>query len=155
MIAQKIIITTEAVDLDIKGITLLSIREYESCKDKIKPTSCSWWLRSPGRYADTVVAINGAGGVLRTGYNVSRTEGLRPALKIDLESSNLRIRDKIEWANYRWTIISDSLMLCDEIIAEHPFREDWEADDANDYEKSDIKQWLENWLAKQMESDNE
>lgn len=48
-------------------------------------------------------------------------------------------------AGYTWTVISDKYILCDRIVEKTPFRQDWEAPDANVYEKSDIKRWLENW----------
>ena len=44
-----------------------------------------------------------------------------------------------------WTMIGDSLALCDDVVGSCAFRKNWKAQDANIYEKSDIKKWLENW----------
>ena len=51
----------------------------------------------------------------------------------------------IEFGGYTFTIISDKYALCDEAIAKMAFREDCEADDANVYESSDIRTYLEEW----------
>ena len=73
---------------------------------------------------------------------------VRPALRIlNLASYNLHAKDTIRLAGKRWTVISDDLILCDEIVGNCAFRDDYEAPDANDYEKSDVKKWLENWAA--------
>ena len=45
-------------ELGIEEITLLSVREYITCKDNIKPISWSWWLRSPG-ISSSVACIKG------------------------------------------------------------------------------------------------
>lgn len=74
------------------------------------------------------------------------TFGVRPALQIpDLESFNLRIGDRFILVGEQWVVISKDKALCDRIIGKMPFREDWKAPDANDYEKSDVKIWLEKW----------
>lgn len=110
---------TEHIDVDVmvEGITLLSVEEYEKYTRDI-----------PG---DAV-------------YNY--LFGVRPALKINLDSSNLKIGDKILFQQYRWTVISSDYILCDEVVIQMPFRGDLEADDANDWEASDVKKRLEEWF---------
>ena len=50
-----------------------------------------------------------------------------------------------ELAGHTWTVIADDLVLCDDIVGYACFRKDHNAKDANDYEASDVKKWLENW----------
>ena len=147
MKAQKLIITEKEIDIDIEDITLLSIEEYEACKDIIPPIYCSWWLRSQSRDNYSASYVSSDGSVDYFGCYVDKDDNaVRPVLIY--KSSNLQNGDKIKFADYRWTVISENMMLCDEVIGHTCFRNDWLADDSNDYEKSDIKVWLEDWLEK-------
>lgn len=145
----KIIETREDLNLDITGITLLSIEEAEEVPENIRDCGYDWWLRSPG-YSGILAACVYGGHVYN--FNVKLEFGVRPALKFNPSSANLQIGDSIKMFGYNWTIITDNLMLCDDIVGKTVFREDWEAKDANDYEASDIKKWLENWYAEQLKS---
>lgn len=147
MKADKRIVTTEEIDVKVTGITLLSKEEYEANKDII-PQSKWWWLRSPG-YARRDAANVDYDGSLNFYYVINVSGCVRPALYIwDPQSSNLKRGDKFDLAGYTWTVLSDDLALCDDIVGSTCFREDWLADDANDYDKSDIKQWLHDWAEK-------
>ena len=141
------IMTKKEIDLVISGITLLSVEEYLQCRNIVPITHCWWWLRSPGLSSSYVADVSIDGSVSYYGYSVYIGYGaVRPGLVFNSKSSNLQIGDKIELANYTWTVINNDMMLCDESIGNTCFRKDWRAYDANDYEKSDIKVWLENWL---------
>lgn len=148
MKAEKIITTTERVDIDIREITLLSKEEYMEDKGDIQTYAGLWWLRSPnegnGAWADLV-------------YNDGYVDGqvvysdcaVRPALRVsNLETSNLQIGDKINLAGRQWTVISENIILCDESIGDCPFRKDWKAEDANVYAASDIKKFVDAWAKK-------
>lgn len=143
-VVKKRIVYTEPVCVLIKGITLLSIEEYEAARDMIPMAKDDWWLRSPGGYDYWTAYVYGNGSVLDYGYGVNNNAlGVRPAL--DLELGDLRIGDTFELAGYMWTVINGNMALCNDIIARHCFREDYEASDVNDYEASDVKKWLEEW----------
>ena len=43
-----------------------------------------WWLRSPGNYDYTAALVHGQFGIYPNGYSVTRSFGVRPALKLDL-----------------------------------------------------------------------
>ena len=148
MNAEKIITTTEPIDIDIQGITLLSVEEVEQLPDEMRTATETWWLRSPGDIDDGAADVFGDDGDVNVyGNYVRNTLGVRPALIIsNLESSNLEEGDKIQYRGYAWTVILGKYALCDSIIAQKQFREDWKADDANDYEKSDVKKYIEDWL---------
>lgn len=148
MKAEKIVTKTEPINVEIGEATLLSIEEYKEAVKNIKYVDNDWWLRSPGKFDKFAPFVSSKHGNVVSGYNdhITSQFGVRPALRIDnLQSLNLKAGDKIILAGHNWTIISDRLALCDEIIGKSAFREDWKEDNANNYERSDIKKWLEHW----------
>lgn len=48
-----------------------------------------WWLRSPGYYSLSAAGVGSDGWVDDDGYSVHRYDGVRPALHLNLSSSNL------------------------------------------------------------------
>lgn len=146
---QVIKITKEIIDLDIMGITLLSRDEYEKYREKIPPVNGIWWLRSPGYGTQNVMLVHFNGNIFDCGCPADYDYTfIRPALKIrGLVSSNIKVRDKFMAGGYMWTVISEGLAVSDDFIGSHCFRENVDADDANDYEVSDIKEYIENWWA--------
>ena len=144
---KKKIDVIKTMNIDIQGITLLSKEEYEAHKDIIPLIKSCWWLRSPGSRIDYATYVDSDGCIDDKGYHVCYVNsfGYRPALLCDIKSTNLEAGDKVEIAGYSWTVLNDNMMLCDESIACNTFRLDWKAEDANVYEASDVKRWLENW----------
>lgn len=135
--------------LKVTGITLLSVEEYEEAKTHIIPIKGWWWLRSPGNHSCLAALVN-RGRVSTFGNRVNSTLGVvRPALLIqNLNSFKLKHGDRIlDYAEHDWTVISDTMALCDDGIGTHCFHGDCEAPDANDYEQSDVKKSLETWAA--------
>lgn len=141
------ITTIKSTDLDFRDITLLTKEEAEALPIDIRKCKCDWWLRSPGGDdgIGAVVVAGGSGEILPNGGIVTISLGVRPALRCNLLPPNLQIGDKVIIFGYVWTVITEHLILCDAIVGESPFRKDWCASDANDYEASDIKKWLEEW----------
>ena len=136
-------------DIDVTGITLLSVGEYVQFRENISNHSW-WWLRSSiYKSSERAACVDICGNIDSDGCCVEyETLFARPALII--KSSHLEIGSKIMVANRLWTVISDRYALCDKGIGWHCFREDWKAKDANDYEASDIKKYIENWWAEQV-----
>ena len=125
----------------IMGITLISREEMKGLPTVAVDVDTDWWLRSPGLDRSYAMFARGR----KDGDTfVDEELGIRPALQYQT-SDHLQIGDKVDVFGYGWTVISDNLMLCDEVIGKMVFREDWEADNANSYESSDIKKWLESW----------
>lgn len=147
MIAEKIIQTTQEVDLDITNVTLLTLEEARQLSRKVRVADGVWWLRSPGYYEYSAAFVHGEDGSVDVlGFNVNEPLGVRPALEIaNLESAKLKIGDRFNLADECWTVINEDKALCDDIVGKTPFREYWRAEDANDYDASDIKKWLEKW----------
>lgn len=147
MKVNQIITTTRERELGIDGITLLSVEEYEACKDIIPRTACTWWLRSPGFISETAAYVYGDGYANSYGAYVNYNYAVRPALEIyDLDSSGLQIGDKFNLFGYNWTVISDVYALCDELLGDLCFRKDSKAEGANLYELSDIRKYINEWL---------
>lgn len=147
----------EEASLDIQGITLLSIEEYEAYRPYIGPAGYTWWLRSTGNYSAYAACVGSRGYVDSYGQVVGYNDiAVRPALQItNLESANIKIGDKFCLFGYKWTVISKELALCDEVVGKHAFREDWQAEGTNDYEKSDVKRFLEEWFDERCKEEDE
>ena len=142
---QKHIMTTQEQDIQINEITLLSKEEYLDAKENIPAIHKRWWLRSPGYYQYYAVYVRGVGSLSRSYVDIG-SACVRPALKIlNDKSSNLNIGDKFNMAGYTWTVILEGTALCDTVVGNTCFRKDWKSDDANKYDASDIKKWLESW----------
>jgi len=144
---EKVITTMQDMDVDISEVTLLSRDEYENYMDNISKIDQWWWLRSPGSLHDYASYVDPDGSVLYDG--VDYVGGcVRPALKIsNPKSANLQIGDRFFVAGYSWTVIGEGVALCDQCVGQTAFRAGWRANDANDYEASDVKKWLERWCA--------
>ena len=140
----KQIITKEQIDLDILDITLLSKEEYETYHDFISPVNSWWWLRSSGTDQRFVAEVRSTG-LIRYDLVDRDCVAIRPVLIYNPKSSDLVSGDTIDLAGHMWTILKDGLMLCDEAVDYTVFRKERMAANANDYEASDAKKWLENW----------
>lgn len=137
-------ITTVEQDCDFCGLTLLSKEEYVKRKDRIKPIESWWWLSSPG-YGSSRASSVADDGSLDYFNRVDMGHGyVRPALIIlNPKSQNLKIGDKFKFYEHNWTMISERYALCDEEFCRMAFREYWAAKNANIYEASDIKRYLD------------
>lgn len=142
---EKIIVTTQDLEVNISEVTLLSRDEYVNYKNNISKLDQWWWLRSPGDYYYSA-ALAYTDGTICDCSVINDIGGIRPALKFS--NPNLQIGDRFFAANYNWTVIGEGIALCDECVGQIAFRADWRANDANDYEASDVKKWLDRWCEK-------
>ncbi len=134
------------VNIDITDITLLSIEEYEAAETNIPSVDGWWWLRSPNCLGLYAACVRPGGGVNDNGHIITGYIGVRPAIRINSKSVNLQIGDKVRLEGFTWTYVSEGILLCDSIIIKMPFRKDWKAEDANHYEASDVKAYLDKRL---------
>ncbi len=136
--------------LKIKFATLLSTKEAETFLTKEERTHRHWWwLRSPGDALTHAAYVYSDGLVNYRGCAAYYADGIvRPALKIDLGSSGFKIGDKFIFGKKLFKIISNDLAFCLEDIGITRFRNDWKAWDANDYEESDVKKFVDKWYEK-------
>lgn len=139
-------LVSEPVDINIKEATLLSEEEYARAQNVIPHIYDWWWLRSPGIFRNDAVYVDTDGSLYES--SVSGTNiVVRPALKTsNLEILCLKTGDSVEIAGVVWIKIAEDILLCSTSVGCTCFRKDWEAPDANDYEASDIKKWLEKWV---------
>ena len=120
---------------------LLSVEEYEKYKGVIPVIGSWWWLRSPDDDGDIAADVDFDGSVSTLGLLVNYTNGIRPALRVQKsEISNLQIGDRKIYYDFPFVKIDEDLL-----IAEVPIAFDKFDDDSNDYEKSYVKRFLEEW----------
>ena len=131
-------------DVSFSGIKLLSLEEFQRLKGNIPLLRDWWWLSSPGICEGLAAIVNIDGTDDPYGDNVDSKAAVRPVLLIP-DTKGLDIGDTLTVANRTWTYIGDGYALCDSRIGNECFRENWRGKDTNDYEKSDIKVFIENW----------
>ena len=146
--------------MKITGATLLSVEEARQLdKEILKASDNWWWLRSPSiydKYYNQAACVIGGDGCVYDDGLVEISVGVRPALCIsNLSSSDLKIGDKFTFGDRNFIIISDKYALCDEVIGRCAFRKDWEAKDANSYEASDVKVFVDQWFDRTKEFEME
>jgi len=136
----------------IEEIALLTVEEAKKLPKWVLANGEWWWLQSAGYSQYCTAFVNNVGWVNALGYSFDRDcVYVRPALKIknlDLIApaygieigETVRILDRIAFYTG-----NGKVLLC-EPIGVHRFDED-----TNCYENSEIKEFLENWLKKEME----
>ena len=148
---------TKEIEVDVREITLLSMEEYEAARAHIQPIDNWWWLRSPG-YNRTAVRIvheyYGTGNVIGI-YCYANEVSVRPALRINPIPENLQIGDMFSFGGYDWMVIAETLALCNTEFCRRAFRKNRGAENANVYESSDIKPYLDNWLNTEIQREKD
>ena len=152
-------IKTEACELNVDGISLLSIEEYEACKEHIPLLDHEWWLCSPGvrhdgtisdRLVMTVSWNDGYVDTRGTWMNLY-PYAVRPVLKIpNLESSGLVIGDKFMLFGYVWTVITNKSALCDHSIGNSYYRKVKRCGKRDHLEEYNAVKFIDQWLAKKI-----
>lgn len=126
-------------------IFLLSIDEYEKYENDIPIIKEWWWLRSPGDCQNHAALVLNIGSVYYRGDYVFDDENVvvRPALKIsNLKSVNLKfVKDGyLVYCGITWKKIGNDLYIAENPIACRRFDVI-----SNDYESSEIRQFLRIW----------
>lgn len=134
--------------LKIIGATLLRINEAEILPDYLRKYNRIWWLRSPGHTQDYAASVYYNGSVSYYGdFVCNNRDAVRPALKIsNLKSSGLKVGDRFYFGDVEFEVISSDLAFCRTDIGCCAFRKDWEAADANIFESSDVKKFVDEWF---------
>lgn len=132
MIKRKVLPTIEKVDL-------LMSEEAEKLPQKLCKHTHWWWLRSPG-YFSYHAAFASSGRVYNYGSLVYSSEGtVRPALRIT-NLNDCKVDSLFKFGGKWFQVINENTAFCLSDIGAHRFD-----DSTNDYEKSEIKQFLEEW----------
>lgn len=124
---------------DKDKIFLLSVEEYKKYKDKIPHINTWWWLRSSGYLPINAANVLYDGSIGYYGRDISNYSGaVRPALNIN---KNYPIGTRIIVADSSWIVIDNKLAIAEVPIDFRRFNKD-----DNNYEKSEIRQFLFDWL---------
>ena len=136
----------------IEGAALLSIEEAATLLTKEEREYKGWWwLQSPGIYRYDATYVHNNGSVDYDGDAVSDADGyVRPVLIVSLISSKFTIGDTFVFGKKKFKIISDDMTFCLEDIGKRCFKKDWTFPDANMYEASDIKRFVDKWFTKSL-----
>ena len=134
----------ETVELQIKSATILSTDEVLKLPVAIRRTGYWWWLRSPdSRDAHYVAAVMSDGHISPFCFHVSADYGVRPAFVVsNLEDFNCVIGDTITIKSKRYVVIDTNKILYND----EPVRCQFNGKNSNDYETSDLKQFVDGWL---------
>jgi len=135
----------------IDDIFLLSKEEYRKYKSLIPILDDWWWLRSPGYISYSAAVVNGVGSVRSNGYYVALCSGVaRPVLRIpNLKFLDIKPGDILIIFGREWVLLDKDLVIAKKEIRKHRFDKE-----LNNYETSEIKQYLQNWLKKQRKKYN-
>lgn len=138
-------ITETDFDIEIKGVTLLSLDEYYKYKDLIPIEDEPWWTRTSIGIASVKVVYGSY--VRPNGYGVNMNFlGVRPALLLENKDFRLlHLKDRTLVDGHFYTIIDlnynhgFALAVCDDILYNAYFN----ITEENDFETSSLKQNLE------------
>ena len=142
-------IIAEESELEITGATLLTVEEAKKLPRRLRMYSRWWWLKTRGYLSCNATLVSQVGYINECGSDISFDGAIRPALKISyLESSGLKIGDTFEFDGKQFEIISDDKAFCLQDIGECYFNHfvEGELGDFNDYEKSYIKNYVDDWF---------
>lgn len=113
-----------------------------------------WWLRSPGGSQNSAAHVLIAGSVGNSGTFVDGNYGVRPAMRVSMESvsaettnppPNYMVGDIVHFGQYDWQVIDvdaqdgSALLITEEIISKHTYHD---KRTAVTWESSALRQWL-------------
>lgn len=134
--------------IDVKDITLLTLAEYEAYKEYIpRSFDGAWWLRTPAKkpkYAKKPHMCVVDWTLVDT-RPIAESCGVRPAMVF--EADQIEVGDNFELLDWGWTVIADGLAICDQVVYNSAFQGVWNEADADCYETSHVKNYLDRWLA--------
>lgn len=132
-------------EIEILGVTLLSEEEIKEIPREILACGETWWLRTDGRFSNCVLDVFCDGILNESGRAVRRENGIRPAFI--LGTHNLEVGELLEIFGIKVTVINKKYALADKIMTKRPF----DTNCNNEYESSEIKQYLNNWFNSEKE----
>ena len=152
----------EVNDIYPESLDLLSDEEIKALPYNVRPYQQAWWSRSPNGYINSdhsrVVYVRSNGLIDGYGAEVNTPWGLavRPALTVsNLDSSDLQLYKQYLLFGQRWIYIGDNKFLYDGKPRYSIFNPlSWEEIHDNEYESSEIKRYVDNWLKELQSSVN-
>lgn len=157
----------QAKKIKVKGITLLSKEDAIDITGKILTGSapipknilelhdgCSdYWLSTASiRGYNYAMTVDSTGIMNAPGFRVDASYTIRPVLIVSNLMSRYMIGDTVEFGDpdLTYTVISENKVLANFSLGQMPFRREYTAGDANDFEKSDIKERLDSWAKRKQ-----
>ena len=141
------------ISIKLKDVTIPSGEEIERWTSRIPSENKWYWLRS----ADKEQGIAGIAGknnkINAYGDDVDNKNGVRPLLLFDTEDCDLISGAKITKNEVVYTVISSGVMIADKIVGTTHFNSAKDSDVSNDYSKSDVKKWLDDWAKSEFGED--
>lgn len=131
------------MEVTISGATLLSREEYLGNMDIISTKLLWFWLRDGSKKEFDLASAVYYRDILGF-YEVESAFNVVPALY--LKDSNLSLGTKITYAGESFTVLRNNTAICDRPVIKMAFREDYWSEDANNYDYSDVRGWLESWF---------
>lgn len=145
--AKEKIVTYKDVNIFVKDITLLSIEEYKQYRNIIPRKYFWWWLRSFSDIPTYAASVSSEGSLSLCHVSIS-SPCVRPVLIC--EQTNLDAGVEISFADKDWTVLNESIILCNSSIGNCAFRKERDACDSNIYEASDVKKFIQDWKTKEV-----
>lgn len=141
---ERIEMTKTPMDIAITEARLLTKEEAEALPERLRRYLDFWWTSTAdAEYTFRAWMMNGnLCYLIKRNVNVETVA--RPALIFEL--SSLKIGDRFIVADLEFEVISEGLAFCTTDIGKCAFRKDWDAKDANQYEASDIKKYIDKWF---------
>lgn len=134
--------------MQINEITLLTSEEYKRTKHLISDSKCTWWLQDEGKYGEPY-SVSFLDAKVTDAPPRGSERYVRPAMRVT--GIDHKPGTKITAFAYVWTVLEtegeESLILCEDVVTLRPFDKHGKA-----YAESDIKKWLEGWLAKRQKT---
>ena len=127
------------MEIKLIGATLISKEEYKA--NNIQPSEAWWWTRTADKPKGLVRAV------YNDGIGASPTKFILGVVPVLILQKKMKCRKKIRYAGYTFTVLKDGIAICDRVVKNMPFREDWQAVDASLYDVSDVKIWLDSWFS--------
>jgi len=141
------------ISIKLKDVTIPSGEEIERWTSRIPSENKWYWLRS----ADKEQGIAGIAGknnkINAYGDDVDNKNGVRPLLLFDTEDCDLISGAKITKNEVVYTVISSGVMIADKIVGTTHFNSAKDSEVSNDYSKSDVKKWLDDWAKSEFGED--
>lgn len=141
LFANKLVRKFEPVRIYPAEVTLLTAAEYKDYEHNIPPVRDWFWLKSSSVDAFVVDVVD-RNRFVGCCFVDSPDGMIRPVIKLE---NTVSIGEEYDVKGTMFVAISKDMLLCKDKIGYCCFRKNFEAEDANVYEKSDVKNYIDDW----------
>lgn len=145
MKTTKYEIVETPIDITVTEARLLTKEEAEALPERLIRYPDWWWTKSAWDGIFAIAAWIVYGNSSSVDYSrIDLWRDVRPALIF--ESKDLKVGNKFLFGGKEFEVIKEGLAFCTTDIGKCAFRKDWKAEDANQYEASDVKKYVDKWF---------